>query len=70
MTFMSLFISGIVAIPLGVFSAVKQDTWGDYVSRVITVIGLASPNFFVGIMTIFLLILFFGWIPPIGYINV
>ena len=70
LTFMSLFISGIVAIPLGVFSAVKQDTWSDYVSRVITVIGLATPNFFVGIMTIFLLILFFGWIPPIGYINV
>ena len=70
LTFMSLIISGIVAIPLGVFSAIRQDTWGDYVSRAITVIGLATPNFFVGIMTIFLLILIFGWIPPIGYINV
>ena len=70
LTLMSLVISGIVAIPLGVFSAVRQDTWGDYISRVITVIGLATPNFFVGIMTIFLLILVFGWIPPIGYVNV
>ena len=70
LTFMSLFISGIVAVPLGVFSAIRQDTWGDYVSRAITVVGLATPNFFVGIMTIFLLILFFGWIPPIGYVNV
>ena len=70
LTIMSLFISGIVAIPLGVFSAVRQDTWGDYISRAITVIGLATPNFFVGIMTIFLLILLFGWIPPIGYVNV
>ena len=70
LTLMSLIISGVVAIPLGVFSAIRQDTWGDYVSRMITVIGLATPNFFVGIMTIFLLILFFGWIPPIGYVNV
>ena len=70
LTLMSLVISGIVAIPLGVFSAIRQDTWGDYISRVITVIGLATPNFFVGIMTIFLLILIFGWIPPIGYVNV
>ena len=70
LTFMSLFISGIVAVPLGVFSAIRQDTWGDYVARAITVVGLATPNFFVGIMTIFLLILLFGWIPPIGYVNV
>jgi peptide/nickel transport system permease protein len=70
LTVMSLIISGVVAIPLGVFSAIRQDTWGDYISRAITLIGLATPNFFVGIMTIFLLILIFGWIPPIGYVNV
>lgn len=69
LTFMSLFISGIVAIPLGVFSAIKQDSWGDYVSRSVTLIGLATPNFFVGIMSIYLLVTIFGWIPPIGYVN-
>ena len=69
LTSMSLFISGIVAIPLGVFSAIKQDSWGDYVSRSVTLIGLATPNFFVGIMSIYLLVAIFGWIPPIGYVN-
>ena len=70
LTLMSLIISGIVAIPLGVFSAIKQDTLGDYASRFVTLIGLATPNFFVAIMTIYLLIKVFGWIPPIGYVNV
>jgi peptide/nickel transport system permease protein len=70
LTLMSLIISGVVALPLGVVSAIKQDTWGDYISRMITLIGLATPNFYVGIMTIFLLVLVFGWIPPLGYVNV
>ena len=43
LTFMSLIISGIMAIPLGVFSAIKQDTRGDYASRFLTLIGLATP---------------------------
>ena len=70
LTLMSLIISGVVALPLGVVSAIRQDTWGDYISRMITLIGLATPNFYVGIMTIFLLVLIFGWIPPLGYVNV
>ena len=70
LTLMSLFISGIVAVPLGVFSAIRQDSLGDYIARVISLIGLATPNFFVGIMTIFLLVMFFGWIPPLGYVDV
>lgn len=69
LAFMSLFISGIIAIPLGVFSAVNQDTWGDYASRFVTLIGLATPNFFLGMITIFALVLVFGWVPPIGYAN-
>ena len=38
---MSLFLASIVAIPLGVISAMKQDTIGDYVTRVITIMGIA-----------------------------
>ena len=67
LSIMSIFISTIVAVPLGVFSAIKQDTWGDYVARFITLIGLATPNFWVAVMTIFILVLAFNWIPPLGY---
>ena len=67
LSIMSIFISTIVAVPLGVFSAIKQDTLGDYIARFITLIGLATPNFWVAVMTIFILVLAFNWIPPIGY---
>jgi peptide/nickel transport system permease protein len=64
---LSLFLASVVAIPLGVLSAVKQDTLGDYATRVITIMGIALPNFWVGIMTIFFLVLFFNWAPPLDY---
>jgi peptide/nickel transport system permease protein len=70
LSILSIFISTVVAVPLGVFSAIKQDTWGDYIARFITLIGLATPNFWVGVMTIFILVLAFNWIPPLGYADV
>lgn len=69
LTFMAMVISGIIAIPLGIFSAVRQDTWGDYASRFLTLVGLATPNFFVGMIMIFALVLLVGWVPPLGYAN-
>lgn len=69
LTILSILLASIVAVPLGVFSAVKQDTTGDYLSRVITITGLALPNFWVAIMMIFLLVLWFGYLPPLGYLD-
>ena len=66
---MSLFLASIVAIPLGVISAIKQDTLGDYATRVITIAGIALPNFWVAIMMIFFLVLFFNWAPPLAYVD-
>ena len=65
---MSLILASIVAIPLGVISAIKHDTVGDYVTRVITIMGIALPNFWVAIMMIFFLVLFFNWAPPLAYV--
>ena len=65
---MSLILASVVAIPMGVISAIKQDTVGDYVTRVVTIMGIALPNFWVAIMTIFFLVLFFNWAPPLAYV--
>jgi peptide/nickel transport system permease protein len=67
---MSLILASIVAIPLGVISAIKQDTVGDYITRVITIAGIALPNFWVAVMTIFFLVLIFQWAPPLAYEKV
>jgi peptide/nickel transport system permease protein len=66
---LSMLLASIVAIPLGIISAVKQDTIGDYVTRVITIAGIALPNFWVAIMMIFFLVLFFNWAPPLAYLE-
>jgi peptide/nickel transport system permease protein len=69
LTVLALLLANVVAIPLGVISAIKQDSLIDYISRIITISGVALPNFWVGIMMIFFLVLLFDWIPPIGYVN-
>ncbi len=69
LTVISLLMSFAVAIPLGVVSAINQDKPADYASRIITLIGIALPNFWVGIMVIFILSNYFNWLPPLGYVN-
>ena len=66
---MALFLATIMAVPLGVVSALKQDTVTDYVTRVVSITGIATPNFWVAIMTIFFLVLFFNWAPPLAYVD-
>ena len=60
-------VSVIIAIPLGMLAAVRQDTWVDYVVRVVSIGGLAIPGFWVGILTILALVIYFGWGPPLEF---
>src|SRR6266581_3683225 len=62
-------ISVVIAIPLGMIAAVRQDTWVDYAVRVISIGGLAIPSFWVGILCILLLVIFFGWGPPLEVLR-
>ena len=60
-------VSVLLAIPLGMLAAVRQDTWVDYVVRVVSIGGLAIPSFWVGILIILFLVISFGWGPPLEY---
>ncbi len=64
---MAIFLSILVALPVGILSAIYQDTWVDYVFRIFTVTTLAIPNFFVAILLILALVLWFGYTPPLGF---
>jgi len=70
LTILALLIATIIAVPLGLLSAIKQDTPADYVARIITIAGVALPNFWVGILIVYFLVLLFGWLPPLGYADV
>jgi peptide/nickel transport system permease protein len=73
---MATLISVVIAIPLGTISAVKQDTWIDYVVRTFSIAGIAMPSFWLGILIILGLLIFtqswFGtaWMPPIQYVPI
>jgi peptide/nickel transport system permease protein len=66
---LSVMIATIVAIPLGVISAVKRDTALDYSSRVLGLIGLSLPNFWIATLLLLFTSKMFGWVPPIQYIS-
>ena len=72
---MATIVSVIIAIPLGTISAIKQDTWIDYVVRTFSIAGIAIPSFWLGIMIILGLLIvtqqWFGtpWMPPIDYVS-
>src|SRR5216110_2393027 len=51
----------ILAIPLGVVAAVKQDSWVDYAIRVFSIGGLAMPSFWIGIMMVLITLTLWGW---------
>jgi len=70
LTVMALLIATLIAVPLGLLSAIMQDTPTDYVARIITISGVALPNFWVGILIVYFLVLLFSWMPPLGYANV
>ncbi len=70
---MATLVSIIIAIPMGTISAVKQDTWIDYLVRTFSIAGIAMPSFWLGILIILGLLIgsqaWFGdpWMPPIQY---
>ena len=61
---MAVIISFIISVPLGVLSAVKQDTWIDYGARLFAIFGITLPTFWVGILVVFFLAGVFDWLPP------
>jgi peptide/nickel transport system permease protein len=54
-----------VAVPIGIISAVRQDTWLDYVLRLFAIFWLAVPSFFVGVLLLYSLARWAHWSPPI-----
>jgi peptide/nickel transport system permease protein len=57
------------AIPLGVVSAVRQNTWTDYTVRLVSVSGLSLPIFFTGVLILWALVRFFRWLPPLEFVS-
>jgi peptide/nickel transport system permease protein len=66
---LALILGLVIAIPIGVLSATRQDKPEDYVGRVVAVSGLSLPEFWLGTLVITFAAIWFRWIPPIGYAS-
>jgi peptide/nickel transport system permease protein len=64
---MSVIIALLIALPIGVLSAVRQDTASDYLGRLFAILGLSLPDFWLATVVITFLAIWFQWIPPIGF---
>ena len=65
--FLAMVISIILAVPLGIVSAITQDSLFDYIGRGFTIFGISVPIFVTGIVSIYILARVFNWLPPFGY---
>ena len=66
---MSLAIAMLVAIPIGVYSAIRQDTSGDYVARSFSILMLSVPSFWVGTMVMVFPSIWWGWSPEVKFVS-
>lgn len=66
LTAFALFIGVLFGVPLGVWSALRRDTWVDYTCRVISLIGISFPSFLIAIVLILIFAIELPWFPVIS----
>ncbi|MFH1140351.1 MAG: ABC transporter permease [Chloroflexota bacterium] len=67
LSLMAMVFGFVVGICLGVLSAIRQNSWLDFVLRFVSICFLAAPSFWVGLVVIFVGAYVFNWMPPLGY---
>ena len=65
---MALVIGQLIALPVGIYSAIRQDTAADHAGRSIAIIGMATPNFWLALMVMIFPAIWWGWAPPMEMI--
>ncbi|GHC70411.1 peptide ABC transporter permease [Limoniibacter endophyticus] len=66
LAFLSIIVSIIVSIPLGIKAATSRGKWSDQAIRIFSLIGLSFPNFWLATMLVLLFAITLGWLPPSG----
>ena len=65
---MAIVIGLLIALPVGIYSAIRQDTAADYAGRTAAIIGLATPNFWLALMVMIFPAIWWGWAPSMKLI--
>ena len=65
---LAIVIGLVIALPVGIYSAIRQDTAADYAGRTLAIIGMSTPNFWLGIMVMIYPAIWWGWSPSMEYV--
>ena len=65
---MAIVIGLLIALPVGIYSAIRQDTAADYVGRTAAIVGMATPNFWLALMVMIYPAIWWGWAPPLEWV--
>ena len=65
----ALLVGLALALPIGVYSAMRQDTCGDLIARSFSILLLAVPGFWIGTMVMVFPSIWWGWSPEVNYVN-
>jgi len=65
----ALIIGQLVALPIGIYSAIRQDTFGDFIGRTISILAMSVPSFWIGTAIMVYPALWWGWSPPLQLIK-
>ena len=60
----AIVIGLLIALPVGIYTAIRQDTVADYLGRSLAIIGLTTPNFWLGVMVMIYPTIWWDWTPP------
>ena len=66
---LALVVALLIAIPVGIYSAIRQDTAGDYLSRSVSILLLAVPSFWLATMVVVFPSIWWGWSPRISFVG-
>ena len=64
---MALCFSISIALPVGIIAAVRQDSFADYLTRSLAILGLSVPGFWIATLAVLLPAIWWGWSPPIQF---
>jgi peptide/nickel transport system permease protein len=67
---LSLAVAIVIALPIGVIAAARQDTVQDYAFRSVAILGLSVPGFWLATLVIVLPAIWWGWRPLTGYVEI
>lgn len=70
LTLTALVVSCLIAVPIGVWAAVRQGSWVDHLCRLLVTAGVSLPTFFTGVLLIYIFYYLLGWAPsPLGRLD-